>query len=232
MSQYQNIAVCDLRAIRSVEGAREIERIENVALLLLPKDAAPEVAEALCAIPRVNVASVLYLDLAGDVRAGNGLIELNDRSFRADGSTVVVSNGCALVRSLSPETRGSVVANGIVVIHESLRDVCALDFPLVNGCIQYADFEEAKLFPGCLDADAAFLSYLKPKTMLVVGDSLYMADDVTAELLEQKQVQIIAGNKLYCYPQAAPYLKATATAGNGVAVRDPSEEHGAPNEKR
>ena len=95
MSQYQNIAVCDLRAIRSVEGAREIERIENVALLLLPKDAAPEVAEALCAIPRVNVASVLYLDLAGDVRAGNGLIELNDRSFRADGSTVVVSNGCA-----------------------------------------------------------------------------------------------------------------------------------------
>lgn len=231
MSQYVNMAVCDLRAIQSVEGARGIERIENVALLLLPKDAAPEVMEALCAIPRSNVASVLYLDIAGDVRIGNGLIELNDKSFRADGSTVAISNGCALVRSLSPETRGSVVANGILAIHESLRDVCALDFPLINGCIQYADFEDAKLYPSCLDADAAFLSYLKPKTLLVVGDTLYMADDVTAELLEQKQVQIIVGNKLYCYPQAASYLKATSTVGNGVVVRDPSADDEDPDEK-
>ena len=50
--EMKSMAVCDLRAIKTVEAAKAIDLIESVALLILPKDADPELKTAILSIPK------------------------------------------------------------------------------------------------------------------------------------------------------------------------------------
>ena len=59
--EMKNMPVCDLRAVKTVESASSIHLIENVALVVFPQDAPPELKNALAAIPQKNVASTLWL---------------------------------------------------------------------------------------------------------------------------------------------------------------------------
>lgn len=60
--EMKSMAVCDLRAIKTVEAAKAIDSIESVALLILPKDADQELKTALLAIPKKSIETMLWLE--------------------------------------------------------------------------------------------------------------------------------------------------------------------------
>lgn len=218
MSGYHNLPVCDLRHINDLETIRQIEGIHNVAVLVHAKDASDEIKNALEKIPKHNVASTVYLDKNADIHMMNGITELNDGDFKTASDSVFIINGIAVIGPVSKEKTASVIFNGILAIHESLKKNCALTFLIKNGVMAYADFDSHKLYPNKMILDAGTLSYLKPKTMLVAGNSIHVEKDITADMLKEKQAILFAGNEISCYADAAPYIRATATCGNDIKV--------------
>ena len=53
-----------------------------------------------------------------------------------------------------------------------------------------------------------------------MGNELLFEDDVTTELLVEKELMIVVGNKLKTPAHLAGYLKATATIGNKLEITD------------
>lgn len=225
MSRYQDMPVCDLRYLSDVEAIRQIEEISDVATLVLPKDASSEVQSALAAIPKSDIAATLYLNKEDTVHVINGFSILSDNDFAKDGHTVILVNGCACVRDLSEDMRGALVVNGAVVLQESVKK-SQLSFPLQNGMKLYMDFDDCKVFQNQLELDAAFLSYLPPKTLLFVGNELRIATDVTVEALQKAQVRLVVGNVLLCPEPIISYIKATAFVGNMITAIENGNDEG------
>lgn len=214
MSSYENMAVCDLRQLDNVEAIRQIERLENIAVLVLPKSAEPEVQCALTAVPRESIAVTLYLDKEAKINAVNGCAVLSDSDFNSEYESAIIVNGVALIPSLSSESKGTVIANGLIILHESLKQACALTFPMTNGKKAYVDFDDYKIYPNQLELDAKMLSYLRPNTLIAVGNHLIVAEDVTVEELQKSGVILFVGNRLTCHETVGGYLKVTAEVGS------------------
>ena len=204
-SEIRNMPICDLRSVGTMEAAERIGKITNVAILILPKDAPPEVKASLMAIPKENVAMTLELPVNGEVQISNGEKELNDGCFAPDGSTTWIINGFAVIRTISPETRVMVFVNGVLCIHRSFRDNCHLQFPVVNGQVAYLDFEDWKSGMS-MEIDAEYLSYLEPKTVFMAMKCT-IASDVTVDMLKEKQIQWLGVMELTCYQNVAAYVR-------------------------
>ena len=101
MSKMKNIPICDLRNHTDIAVIRDIESIENVAMVILPKDAPTEVLQALHSIPMKNVASVVSLDASDRIQIVNGVSELGNTDLGTDGNTVVVVNGITVVNDFN-----------------------------------------------------------------------------------------------------------------------------------
>lgn len=216
MSIIKNVPICDLRAYTSPESIGELEMIKNVALLIMPKDAPPEVMAALTRVEKKNVAVTVHLSTAQQLHMMNGNFELTDANFSKDGSSVVMANGNMVISHLSPETKGGLIANGVLLIQENLRDKLGIELLTVNGQTFYRDFSECKVYGNRLEADHEFFTYLKPKTVVMVGNTLLLKEDVTKEVLEQSQAFLVSGNSIYCPDSLISYLRATAQAGREV----------------
>lgn len=218
MSKYVNMPVCDLRQLNDVQTIKVIEKIANIALLILPKDADDDVKNALESVPKANIASVIYLNKDDNLVAINGLNEITDNDFKKDGNSFIIINGVGIIQSISKEAKGTLSVNGVIVIHESLKNNCSFTFGMINGVKVYLDFDSYKGYQNEIKINAQFLSYLKPKTLLLAGNNMIIENDVTVDLLEQTQPILLAGNKIICYDNICGYIKATATVGNSVEV--------------
>ncbi len=216
MSTIKNLPICDLRTYMDVSAIQEIEEIKNIALLILPKDAPPEVMAALAKVEKKNVAVTISLGKDQQVHMLNGNIELTDANFSKDGNSVVLANGNIIIHSISPETRGGVIINGVALIHESLKQQASIDLIANNGQTLYWDFSDYKIFGNELIADDEFFTYLQPKTALVVGNCLRLEENVRLETLKQQQPMFIVGNNAYCPAHLMSYLRATAQVGNEI----------------
>ncbi len=84
--------------------------------------------------------------------------------------------------------------------------------------IKYLDFDDVRLYPNEMALDSETITYFQNRTLVVGGNRLRLEKDVTVELLQQKELMLIVGNCLECYPPIAPYIKATATVGNQIKV--------------
>ena len=220
MSVYREMAVLDLRHITG-EAARRIEKISEVALLILPKDGPDDLLEAVSAIPTEEVANTIFLAQDEELTTVNGMVELEDSLFKPDGKTFLVCNGMCVEGSLSPETRGRLSINGFLLEKKSAAsNMAGLRLEVLNGVKLSLDFEEYKLFSDQLELDAAAIRYLSPKTVLVAGNQIVIDRDVTAEMLEEKQVMLVCGNSVVCHQELAPYIRMKAFVGNCVTVQE------------
>ncbi|MDD4796371.1 MAG: hypothetical protein PHO66_01220 [Eubacteriales bacterium] len=224
MSQIQNMPVCDLRNIRSIEEAQAISGIRNVALLILPQDAPPAVNAALLAVPKENIAAIVSLDADAAVNMVNGVHELRDSDFGAAGETMLLVNGICIGRRLSANVRGKIIVNGIVLLHEQFKAGGDIEFLMVNGLTRYVDFDDVKTFPNTLDINDEFLEYLPENTVVTVGNTATFDDTVTVDMLRDKKVFFIVGNTIVCPPALMAYLKATATYGNELRLPGQADE--------
>ena len=216
MSIIKNLPICDLRNYKDPAAVKEIEVIKNIALLILPEDASPEVMAALAKVEKKNVAMTMSLTKDQQVYVLNGNVELTDANFSKDGNSIVLANGNVIIRNLSPETRGGLLVNGLTLIHESLKQQLGIKFLSANGLTLYRDFSDCKAYGNELIADDEFFTYLQPKTVLVVGNCLRLGDNVQLETLKQQQPMFIVGNNAYCPAHLMSYLRATAQVSGQV----------------
>lgn len=220
MSVYENIATLDLRHL-TAEAAKQIEGISNIALLIKPKDGPAELMEAIAAIPVHNIASTVFLQMDEELTMFNGVSELDDSLFRADGKSFIICNGICIISELSPESRGRILVNGMLLMKKGMQGKeIGVAIEAVNGVRLYLDFEEYKVFQNQLELDAATISYLSPGTALLTGNQINIADDVTVEMLEEKKVTLISGNEIICNKELAPYIRVKAFVGNQIRVRE------------
>ena len=80
MTEYKNMAICDLRNV-TLESAAEIESITNIAVLVYPKNPSPELSVALTKIPVKNVAATIYLEKDAPIAQRNGSCEISAKDF-------------------------------------------------------------------------------------------------------------------------------------------------------
>ncbi len=224
MSTIKNLPICDLRACTDVSAIQEIEEIKNVALLILPEDASPEVMAALAKVEKKNVAMTMSLTKDQQVHVLNGNVELTDANFSKDGNSIVLANGNVIIRNLSPETRGGLIVNGLTLIHESLKQQLGIEFLSANGLTLFRDFSDCKAYGNELIADDEFFTYLQPKTVLVVGNCLKLEENVQLETLKQQQPMFIVGGNIYCPAHLMSYLRATAQVGNEIKALEEYEK--------
>lgn len=217
---YSGMPVCDLRHIDSVEAARSIEKIEGVAMVLFPEHADADVKAALAAVPMEGVASVIYVPAGAKVNIINGVSEIDGSSFSGEAEDICIINGVGIIRQIPENARGRIYVNGVLILHESLRDACRFSFPMINGMVKYIDFENYKIFGFRGDLDADTLQYLGRKTLFMAGYELYIDSDITPEMLQEKEIILMAGYQITCCRNVAGYIRATAVVGNAIHVLD------------
>lgn len=224
MSIIKNLPVCDMRNYADAAAINEIEMIQNIALLILPTEASPDVMAALAKVEKKNIAVTISLSKEQRIHILNGNVELTDANFSKDGNSVVLANGDVIIHSLSEETRGGLIVNGVLLLHESLKRPNGLEILAHNGQIFYKDFTDSKVYGGDLIADEEFFSYLQPKTVLIIGQCLKLEENVQLETLKAKEPIFLVGDSAYCTSSLASYLRATAQVANDVKKLEQYEE--------
>lgn len=217
--KMENLPVCDLRNIKTAEAARNIEEIVNCALVIMPQDGDDELLTALASIPQKNVASTVALPTEATVSMRNGVADLTAGMMNSNTETYYLINGITVVEPIPTDKKGTLVANGVIVLHEKNRIESGLKLGMINGITAYADFENTVIQDGTFEIDADFLKYVKPKTLVIAGDSIEIADDVTVELLAEKISFLIAGDSIICPKAVAGYVRANSVCGDGVEVK-------------
>ena len=86
--EMKSMAVCDLRAIKTVEAVKAIDLIESVALLILPKDADPELKTAILSIPKKSIATTIWLNEDDRIETQNGVSHISEGSLSKEYTTV------------------------------------------------------------------------------------------------------------------------------------------------
>lgn len=224
MSELHDMPVCDLRNISSVEEAKAITSIHDVALIILPKDIPAEVNAALLAIEKKNIAATISLSADAKVNMINGVHEVRENDFDASGETLLMINGVCIIHRLSPEVKGKMIVNGVVLLHDQFQEGCPIEFLMFNGINKYADFDQVKVFPNTLEVTGEFLEYIPPKTVLTIGTEAVFDDTVTVDMLRSKEPLFIVGSKITCPKKLEAYLKATAIYGEKVEVAGSADE--------
>jgi hypothetical protein len=224
MSKMENMPVCDLRNFSSLAAVKNIEAITNVALVVFPKDASEEILQALQSVPMQNVASTIFLAKNDRIRIVDGISEICDADLSTTEDTALIINGIAVIGNLSPEARGTVYVNGIVVANSRLKSHPNFSFAMTNGIKLYADFDQYKMYPNKIEVDRDFLTWLPAGTAIIAGNKIILKSDVTIELLQEKMTRLVAGNKILCPNVLLGYVKTIAIVGNKIEGEDPHED--------
>lgn len=166
--KFKNMTFCDLRGYNSVEAASEIESIQNVVLVVFPKDSDAQTRAAFAKIEMHNVASTIYCDADAKLNIYNGDVTLSNANV-SDGENVYVVNGKARILPISPQKHLSLVVNGKALYDRNSENIELL---VVNGKAVPFDFQDTEIL-----ANKAFLSAEK-----FAGDSKnkYYAADFAA----------------------------------------------------
>lgn len=217
--EMKSMPVCDLRAIKTVEAAKAIDSIESVALLILPKDADQELKMALLAIPKKSIATTLWLEEDDRIETQNGLSYVSAGRLSKEHTTVCIINGIAVVDAIPPEIRAELIVNGMTLLHEDNRKESGLNINTINGMSAYADFDQCITAGDSFEVDMEFLKYAKPKTAIIAGDEIKVAEDVTSDMLAEKIAHLVAGDSVICYKAASGFVRANSTCGDSIKVK-------------
>lgn len=217
--EYKNLAICDLRGISDIQTVKEIKEIHNVAMLILPKTENAELNNALSNIPQRNVAATFRLETDEELLIKNGTAMLYDGDFSDNEKQITIINGMACIMDISPEKHPRLIVNGPLYLREAVAQKANITCLMHNGSKHVVDFDNLKAVEESGVIDAEMLRWLKPKTLLSYGETATIADDVTAEMLDEKLTMIIAGENIICPSAVAGWVHAKGEAGEKIIVK-------------
>lgn len=208
----QAVGTLDLRSY-SAAAVGMIKKIRSVGMVILPKDASEEFMEAYGQIDFQAVGSVLTLDKEDMICELNGFSVLTGDTVKEN--TIYVVNGFAVVHSLTSDLVPRFVVNGFVLKEKN----SSAEFLSVNGKIMEAeDLSKAKIMPDILKLDTSVLNNLETGSVLVISNNLIVDDYVSEELLKEKNIHFIVGNKILCNKSVYGYIAAHSDVGNKIEM--------------
>lgn len=208
-------SVVDLRDY-TPQALNNIKVIEAVALLILPENPSNEFIEAFSKIKLDAVGFKLNLPRDKKVAMFNGVTSLS--SVKLSDNTVGVFNGIVIIGQMLENENAQYIVNGIVLKKIGLQNngQCLME----NGLIFEMDFDEnkVKLFSNKIEIDASFIRNVQDGTLIAAGDTIVFNNDITEEIIVEKNVQFFAGNKIKCNKDIKGCVQARSCVGNKIVV--------------
>lgn len=208
-------SVVDLRDY-TPQALNNIKVIEAVALLILPENPSNEFIEA---FSKIELSAVGFkLNLPSDKRLAmfNGVTSLS--SVKLADNTVGVFNGITIVGRILENENAQYIANGIVLKKIGLQNKsqCLIE----NGMIFEMDFDEnkVKLFSNKVEIDASFIRNIQEGTLIAAGDTITFNNDVTEEIIVEKNLQFFAGNTIKCNKDIKGCVQARSCVGRKIVI--------------
>ena len=218
MSTMKNMPIADLRTVTTVEAAQAIEEMHNIALLILPEDAAPEVMNAIHAIPKKNVANVLTLPRDAKVNQMNGQSELTPAILKQN--CVLVLNGQTVVTEVCEECNASIIVNGQLVYPKK----CAVNLANCNGQAMSFDYETYVGFNEDTTIDADMMELMEYKTFFLCNGDIRFTKDVSLDMLKEKLPCFLFNGDVACDKKIAAYLKLHSSINGDLKIRGAEDD--------
>lgn len=196
----------------SPQALKKIGRIINCATIYLPENPSNEFMEAFSEIKLTNVANTIYLPNDKTVCNVNGmevLTNVNPKNF-------YIVNGFAFVASAISDESVQMVVNGEVFYKDNIN----IDFVSLNGQAtpMNFDYEKAKIYQNKIEINADFIRNSEAGTVIICMNKIKISEDVTEEMLKEKDFHFICQNKIYCKNNVQGYVAANSKLGNRIVT--------------
>lgn len=208
-NKIEAVSVLDLRNY-TPQALRKISSIRAVSIILLPNNPSREFTEAYAVIPKEAIAQEVFAPL-DKVAQYNGLNVLGDALPEG---AICLCNGMTIFRRPAGKKHARVYLNGIGIAEQGT----GIEIENLSGMFRELDrsLDHLHLFPAELHAQADFLTHLEDGAALAVGSSLFLASDVTPEMIADKHLLFIAGAFIVCPKPLLGTVQANSIAGNKV----------------
>lgn len=199
------------------EALSRIESISAVAVLIIA-DGDEDYVEAFSDITLEAVPCVVTLSPDKQISLINGSAVLSNESVKK--GTFYFINGFAVICDLSEEMDISLVTNGTALIQKNSK----VNLLQTNGEVIIEDFDRnnLKFIENKFYVDSNFVKEAKVDTIVAADNKIYISDDVTADMLREKRIHFISGNKIICRKELWGYVQNNAYISNRIAESDQS----------
>lgn len=196
----------------SPEALRKIRKIINCATIYLPENPSHEFMEAFSEIKLINVANTIYIPNDKTVCNVNGMEILTN----VNPKNLYIVNGLAFVASAVSDEPVQMLVNGRVFYKENVN----IDFISVNGEATPMDFDfkKAKIYQNKIEINADFIRNSDEGTYIICMNKIKISEDVTEEMLKEKDFHFICQNNIFCKKNVQGYVAANSKIGNRIVT--------------
>ena len=225
MTKIINQALADLTQY-DAKALSKIKSITNVAILMIPADAPSEYYEALTDIKMTNVASTIKIPGKAVPLHINGTTVIS--SLDIPDNAVVIANGIIVLKGFDGYTGNSgFYVSGILVKSKN----CAAKIHSCNGLTMTVpdDDFECSVWGDSVTVDEDMLRHLKDKTLIICGNKLFLDENVSEQLIEEKDIRFLSGYKIIAPKKIIGCVKARSTVGFNIVEAETYTKY--PNQK-
>lgn len=212
-----NVALVDFTNY-SPEALRKIGKIMNCATIYLPQNPSNEFIEAFNEISLINVANVIYVPNDKPLCKVNGFGVLTN----IDSKNLYTVNGMAFVVSAISNEPVQMIVNGEIFYNEDIN----IDFISLNGeaTPMSFDYEKAKIYQNKIEINADFIKNSKAGTVVISLNKIKISEDVTEEMLMEKDFHFICMNKIFCKKDVYGYVAANSQVNDKIITDEKEYE--------
>ena len=212
MAEIKNQALADLTQY-DAKALSKIKSITNVAILMIPADAPSAYYEALSDIRMTNVANTIKIPADAVPLHINGTTVIS--ALDIPDNAVVIANGIIVLKGFDNyKGDSSFYVNGFLVKSKN----CAAKIHSCNGITMTMpdDDFECSIWGDSVTVDEDMLRHLKDKTLIVCGNKLFLDENVSEKLIEEKDIRFFAGYKIIAPKKIIGCVKARSTVGFSI----------------
>lgn len=143
-----------------------------------------------------------------------------DKDISLPDNCFAILNGIYFLSKPIKGTNIEYCINGMLIKKQGIVDNAKCLFE--NGVVYEMDFDESKIkfFSNKIDIDKNFICNIEVGTLVIVGDSLTISDDITEEDIINNDVKFFVGNSITCNSNIKGCIQARSVFGNKIVVKD------------
>ena len=190
----ENMGMLDLRSAKTAEELKHITALKNIGCVVIPE----HLATALMSVPMENVGTIVPVPEGENVKLHVGQSKMSGEALAAGGAEDILFVAGQLFIT-TPVTN---VGFKEIRVHGQVMAIRGSETPLgakigqITGQILYLP-AKTRTVMGEETIGKAFLELLPEPTALVVMGKLTFEDDVTAELLQSKILEIVLMGEIH-----------------------------------